>query len=211
MKVRDGKYRYKAHIKESLYLHKAMYTHSGGLQRVFLFDSDNQLFGCLDSLGQMRGFNLGLLNIEKLKFNNGQVTSKTPVKIVLLNSKEIDVDGVLVAADFLNDTERLTDVDITVPSGAAAPTLTTFRMLVAASGDGTPISGLLLADFIITHVATGAVEVPTSVTEPNADGVYLIVKSTNFTSGAKKVTLRAPALLTVKAYEVALAGSVTIP
>jgi len=43
--VRDGKYRFRFHIKKNLCLHRAMFTHRGADQRVFFFDIENQLFG----------------------------------------------------------------------------------------------------------------------------------------------------------------------
>lgn len=206
--VRDGKYRWRLYIAKSLCLHKAMFTHRGGNQRVLFYDIEGNIFGTELSDGTIAGFTVSLLNVEKLKISDGSVATKSPVYVVLKNSKEVDEAGVLFSGSFYGELVPLTDAELTINPDFAT-TLTTFHLLVKNACDGDPISGLVLADFAVTTTA-GAAQVPTGVTEsPAGSGNYVIVKSTNFADGF--VNLVAASALTVDAYESTGAVAVDVP
>lgn len=204
--VRDGKYRFRFMIKEDLCLHKAMFTHrSQGSARVLIYDIENQLTFTETGTDEFAGFTTTLLNTEKLKISDGQVATKSPIYVVLADNKELDANGAIVPASFVNALLRLTDVDLTILAPIADDSVI---VQVTAKCDGTPISGLLPADFVFKKTdgtnqpaLTGAAESP--------EGVYTLTTAGTFVDG--NVNLRAAALLTVQAYESTGSVLVNIP
>lgn len=205
--VRDGRYNFKFEVKENLCLHKAMYTHRAISGRVFFFDVDNQLIGTTDSDGNFMGFRIQLLNTEKLMISNGQVSTKSPVVVVLADNLELDQNGALLNASFINDLARLTDVTLTATDPA---TVDSVIVTVTATCDGTPVNGLVLADFSVKKT-NGAAQTtpPTSCVE--VDGVYTISKvaGTAWTDGT--VDLVAPSALTIEGYESTGPATLNVP
>lgn len=202
LKVRDGKYRWRVQVQPDLCILRAMASHNGGNQRVIFYDVENQLFGMENLAGDFMGFNVSLLNVEKLMISDGSTATRTPIYIVLKNSKQVDKTGVIMAADYVDSLDRLTDVDITI---IGTPSATQVKVTVNASCDGTPILGLALADFVLL-TAAGVVQTITSITEVN--GVYTLI-GTGFVDGT--VNLVTPDLLTIKAYEPVAAVLVNVP
>ncbi len=194
-KVRDGRYKQEISIVGSLCLHKAMFSHSGNSnQRVFIIDNQNQIFGTLNSDGDFVGFDVELLNVEKLMFNDGKVSSKTPVYLVLSDNTEIDVNGWLVnGSSIVPSLIPLTDVDIEqVGSG----TDSLIKVTVKVSCDGSSVDGLVAADFDVRDAAGD----PIVHTVTEANGVYSLASATLFDPG-DTVTLVAAADLTIPGYE----------
>ena len=205
-RVRDGQYRFRFHISESMCYHKAMYTHKSNNGRVFLIDSENQIVGTVDDAGNFQGFLMSLLNTEKMVISDGSVSTKSPVVVALANNKELDQSGFILdssIASVVDDVYRLTDVTLTISNKTAAA----FDVTVASSCDGTGIDGLVLADFNVL-TALGAAQQPTTVTA-KGNGVYTLARTGNFVTGS--VNLVAAASLTVKAYESTGAVALTIP
>lgn len=191
--VRDGNYRFRFGIKENLCLHTAMYTHRATNGRVFLFDVENQLIGTEDSSGNFYGFTIQVLNTEKIMFSDGSVSSKSPILLALANNKELDSDGALVAASFVNTVDRLTDVLLTLVSAVDREIVVTAEI----ECDGTPLNGLVLADFVLLD-ENGDAQTITSVTE--ADGTYTLAQaSQDFVDGT--LSLDTPDALSIQAYE----------
>ena len=201
LKVRNGKYRFRVFFAKGLCLHKAMFTHATKGGRVFLYDVDGRLFGTRDSQGNLRGFSISLLNPEKLIISDGSVATKSPVYVVLANSNEADKNGYVIDLPELTTLNRLTDVTLAV---VGTPTATTIVVSVTASCDGTPISGLVTADFVVT-TAAGATQVVTAA--EGDEGVYTLT-GTDMVSGF--VNLVAPASLSIEAYESTGKQTVTI-
>jgi hypothetical protein len=190
--VRDGKYRFRFDMKESLCFHKAMYSHRANSGRAFLFDVENQLIGTLDSDGNVQGFSIQLLNTEKMKFSDGKVSTKSSILLALQNNLELDQAGVLMDASFVNSLKRLTDVTITIVSAIATKIICT----VAVTCDGTPVNGLVKADFSLTKASDGTAQTISSVTED--DGEYTL-NGSGLVNGF--LTLVAPSVLSIEAYE----------
>lgn len=189
--VRDGNYRFRFGIKESLCLHKAMFTHRATSGRAFILDIENQLIGTQDADGNFYGFTIQLLNTEKLMFSDGSVSSKSPIVLALANNKELDQDGAMIDGSFVNTLNRLTDVTITVTSADD----TDIVAKIEVSCDGTPLSGLILADFVLLD-ANGDPQNIDSITEN--DGVYTLT-GTGLESGT--LSLDPPSSLSIQAYE----------
>lgn len=190
--VRDGKYRFRFDIKESLCFHKAMYSHRSNHGRAFLFDIENQLVGTLDENGDIQGFSIQLLNTEKMKFSDGKVSTKSSIVLALQNNLELDQAGVLLDASFVNNLKRLTDVTITIVSAIATKIVCT----VAVTCDGTPVNGLVKADFSLVKASDGTAQTISSSTE--VDGEYTL-NGSGLVNGS--LSLVAPSVLSIEAYE----------
>ena len=169
--------------------------------RAFLFDKKNQLVGTNDSSGNYKGFGIQLLHTEKLMFSDGTVASKSPIMLALRDNLELDQNGFTTTASFINDLIRLTDVTVTVVSAASDSLVVS----VAITCDGTPVNGLVAADFSVLTGA-GATQAIGSVSE--ADGTYTITPSTSFASGT--VALVTPEDLSIDAYDGTTTATVTI-
>lgn len=193
LKVRDGKYRWRVQVQQDLCTHRAMGTHNGGNQRIMFLDIENQKFGMKNEAGDFMGFTASLINVEKLMISNGSEATRTPIYIILKNNKQIDNNGALIQADYIDELNRLTDVELDI---IGTSTVTQIKTTVKTSCDETSILGLVAADFI-KRSAAGVIETITSVTEVN--GVYTLVGPA-FTVGGT-LTLDTPDQLSIQAYE----------
>lgn len=203
-KIRDGNYRFRFGISKSLCQHKAMFSHSAPDDgRVIVIDSENQIWLTQDSDGNYRGLSMDMINVEKIKINMGDVLTETPVYVSLSDNKELDENGFLFDCTVFNELEPLTDVELTVSLVSSAD----FTVTVTQKCDGTPVSGLVKADFVVTNNA-GAAQVVNTVVE-GEDGVYLVDASTTFIDGF--VDLVEPDTLTLDAYESTGPAVVNVP
>lgn len=198
LKVRDGKYRFGFEIKESLCVHLAMQTHSGNqAKRVFFIDTENNIIGTTNDKGAtFQGFDIELLNAEKLLFSDGKVSTKSPVYVVLTDNKELDVYGMMVASVPLSATlNRLTDVDLKQVGNLAA---TIVQCTVKASCDGTSIDGLVQADFSIKTPA-GVLHAITACAQDPVTGIYSLTSATAIVTDILSIV--GPSVLSIQAYE----------
>lgn len=182
-KVRDGNYRFRFGIAQSLCLHKKMYSHNAKTGRVFLFDNENGLTGMLDSDGNFMGLSIQLLNTEKIMFNDGSVVSKSPVYVALRNNKELDTNGAIVTADYFGNFRLLTDVKLTIISASD----TEIVVSVTIECDGSAVNGLADADFVFVDENGDAQSIALGSED---DGVYTLT-GTGLVTG--ELSLVAPA------------------
>jgi hypothetical protein len=205
--VRDGQYRFKFHIRENICIHKAMYTHRSNEGRVIFIDVEGNFWGTEDADGNFMGFSVQLINTEKMIISDGSVSTKTPIYVCLLDNKEADKNGALADGSFINTIKRLTDVEIESVSQAAASIVVDVKIAC----DGTPISGLLVADFLLYATDGVTAQTISSATEnANIPGRYTLAApgGNDFEDGT--LTLRAASALTVKAYEVPTALTINV-
>lgn len=211
--VRDGQIRMKHGISQNLCTHIALQSHRAINDRGILYlDVDNQLLLTEpDADGKLYALDLALLWTEKLKISSGDNITVSPFVVDLADNEQIDKHGVLIDGTIINQLEPLTDVSITLVGAFLA---TSFQVEVKQTCDHVPVSGLLLADFLLYNAAGTATQAILSAAEnANIPGRYTIVAPTIgpdvFEDGT--LTLRAPSLLTVKAYEVLETLAVDIP
>lgn len=204
--VLDGRYRWRAMISKSLCFHKAAFTHRSNNDRVWLIDSKNRLIGTYvgnngSGVAQYAGFTLDLLNTENLMFNDGSVSTKTPIVIALKDPNEVN-DSVygahMISASFINLLAPLTDVVLTI---VGSPTSSSVVVDVKVKCDNTPVTGLVTADFILTGETVTAAE---SATVP---GRYTLSGS-GFTTTT--LTLDTPDNLSVYPTSAYLANTATV-
>jgi len=203
MAVDDGKYAFKLHISENMCLHKAMYSHRSTNGRVIFIDKKNQ-FWLTEVTGGAAGLSFAMLNTEKWMMTDGAGQASTsPVYVVLEDNLEFDASGLLVeGGTTASQLVRLADVTLAI---IGSPTSSSVRVSVLQSCDGTPVSGLVIADFVL-RTAAGAAQTISSVTE-TAPGTYTLA-GTGLVTGT--LTLDDPADLSVLAYEPEAAVTVTI-
>lgn len=205
MFVRNGKYRFRFMITQDMCVHTAMYSHRSPSGRVFILDLENQMMGTKDVDGNFYGYTYSLINPENLILSDGSVATKSPIFVELADPTELNKNGVLVPAAFINTVDRLTDVHLTKPAAPAA-TATKVNVIVKNECDGFALEGLAKEDFKFL-TAAGAVQTIVSIAY-KGDGVYELT-GVAFVAGT--VDLVAAADLTVKAYESLGPVTITIP
>lgn len=166
--IQDGNYRFRFSISQNLCIHKAMFTHRSSQGRAFLYDRNGMLTGTRDANGFIRGLRIQLLHTEKLQFNDGSVSTKSPLVLALADNVELDRDGVIFDGSFVNTLERIHDVEIKILSAAANEIVCTVKIAC----DGTPLEGLESADFVLLD-EDGNAQMISSATD-DGDGRYTL-------------------------------------
>lgn len=197
MPVRDGIPEFDFQFLESIYLHKAMRSHTGTSPcGVFFIDNKNRIWGQKDPTGaKMVGYDVALLNMETISWSNGKDASKSPGKIVMVDPSQWDDNAYFVdAKSFVNFLLPLTAVTVAEVGNLVGTTL----KLTVQAADGTSIDGLVQADFSVT-TAAGAARVLTGCVQDAVTGIYtLTVTALAVTDVA---TLVAPSALSISGYE----------
>jgi hypothetical protein len=196
--VQDNKYRFRFSISENLCLHKAMYTHRRQNGRVFLRDKAGYLIGTLLSNGDFAGLSIQLLNPEGFKFNDGSVSTKSPVVVALASSAELNKNGYMYnAVNFVDELESIVDVNVTLVTA----TTTVITVDVATTCDATSVLGLLTASFQVKTTA-GAAQTVVAAAVGATPGRYTLT-GTGLVTGNMKV-------LSTSNYE-SLTTTLTVP
>jgi len=139
--------------------------------------------------------------------SNGTVSTKTPVVVVLKDNLELDRDGALVDAAFVNTLVRLADVTLTIIGN---PTANSLVVDVKVTCDETPVNGLVLADFVLTKAdGTAQATPPTVVSEVNGRYTLSKVGGTAWADGFLDLALAAA--LSVEGYESTGPVAVDVP
>ena len=180
--VRDGNYRFRFHIKESLCFHKNAYTHRSTNGRVFLIDSADQIIGTIDSSGNVRGFTYELLNTEKMIFSDGAVSSKSPLLLALANNKEFDKNGYIFDGSFWSSLQAIIQAEMEIVDVDD----NNITVSVVAECDGTPVEGLVQADFTVLDV-DGA-DQPITGFADNGDGNYTLTVGGGLVAGTLQLS-----------------------
>jgi hypothetical protein len=192
--VRDGNYRWRFQIKESLCLHRKMYTHRSTTGRAFLIDEAGNIIGTRLANGEIAGFRIQLLNSEKMIINDGSVSTKSPIMLALADNKEFDKNGVMFdGSDFLGSLNPIADALITIVD--ASDTEINFTVVVEC--DSTPLPGFVDADFELLD-ADGAEQ--TIAVVDNGDGSYTAT-GTGLESGTLGFSRGPASPLTIEGYE----------
>lgn len=169
--VIDGNYRFRFGISENICIHKAMYTHrSLNKGKVILIDKKNQLLLTETANGDGTGLSMQMLHTEKFIFNDGSVSTKSPVLVALQNNLEIDSTGFMVVFPYVSQLHRIVDASFTLDSVSSGEIVVT----VAAECDGTPILGLVSGDFVFTDEDGNDIAVTAA---EEGDGVYTLTGS----------------------------------
>lgn len=195
VQVRAGQYRYRLMFRESLEMHKAMYSHLNSGGGVYLIDSNLDLVGFSTDGVNLKPFTLAAFFPEKIQFGTGSEVSVSPVYFALRDNTELDVNGKMISfASIYNALVPLTTVNLEVVGATSA---SAFTLKVTSALDGVAIIGLVLADFILDDGASGVTD--------NGDGTYTVAGSGMETGTAD---LKAASALSIPGYE--SSGPVTV-
>lgn len=140
--------------------------------------------------GDGTGMSMQMLHTEKFIFNDGSVSTKSPVLVALQNNLEIDSTGFMVVFPYTSQLYRIVDVALVIDAVDSGEITVT----VTAECDGTPILGLGANDFVLTDEDGN--DVPVTAVE-EGDGVYTLTGTIE--DGI--LTLETPSALSIKAYD----------
>lgn len=212
-KVDDGKYIFDFMFKVNMTQHKAMKSYDRASGRVYLVDRNNLIQGFTTDNVNFRGLTAKIF-VEKLRTNDGSLTTATRVRVVLLDNQEIDRNGRLIdGGSFYSGIIPLTAAKITVGASASggdvtgSPSATAGAVKVINANDGTGVVGLVKADFNFVLTNGDSQNSAIDTVTDNGDGTYTIA-STSAATGT--VDLVAPSALTIDAYESTGAAAYTV-
>lgn len=204
--VLDGQYRFRGHIRQNMCTHKNMFSHRGASGRIFLVDVLNQILGTRAENGDFMGIKLALLHTEKFAWSDGSTGTTSPVYVALEDAHEIDQYGDIVEGKFLKSLIRIVDVELTKISASA----TEIVVDVKVDCDGTPVVGLVAADFILYEPDGSTVHAITSVTESATVPGRYTIEAAGIVTGSF-VALQTADELTLNGYELPEPFLVTFP
>lgn len=197
--IRDGNYRFRFHFRVNLCKHKAMYTHRANNGGVLIFDNKRKLLGTLNAAEtNLLALDVQLLHTEKIKFNDGSVSSTSPILLALNDNLQVDQSGVQIDFSFINELIRLTDAELTVVGN---PTASSIVVDVKTKCDGTGVTGLLLADFLPVDTDGDAIVLSSATPHASIAGRYTLASAAAFEGGMSLGT-RPPSTLTAVGFEI---------
>jgi hypothetical protein len=199
--VYDGQYRFLLHFSKNMFTVKDLASHYYKNEgRAIMVDLENKIYLTEKSNGKLTGASIALLKPEKLDISDGSNSSTSPIYLCLADPSDWNARGRLLdGSSVIRELTPLVDVSITLADGDAFDAAG-FKVNVKVESDGTPVSGLVVADFIKLIADGVTTEAILSAAEnANVPGEYNIIPTVTFADGTLK--LRAASTLTVSAYE----------
>lgn len=199
--VYDGQYRYLFHFSKNMFTHKDLASHYLKNEgRVILIDLENSIELTQKTNGKYTAQSVALLKAQKMNKSDGSKSTTSVMYLCLADNKEWDERGILIdGSSVVRELAPLVDVSITLADGDAFDAAG-FKVNVKVESDGTPLSGLVVADFIKLIADGITTEAILSAAEnANVPGEYNIIPTVTFADGTLK--LRAASALTVSPYE----------
>jgi hypothetical protein len=201
--VYDGQYRFKLHHSKNMFTVKDLATHYYKNEyRAIMVDLEGKGFLTELSDGSLSGASIALLKPEKIDISDGSNNTTSPMYLCLADPKDWNERGRLLDfSSVIREIEPLVDVKISLVDGDAFAAAG-FEVDVKVESDGTPVSGLLLADFILYATDGVTEQVITSTAEDaNISGRYNIVAPGGNLFEDGVLALRAASALTVSPFE----------
>ena len=200
--VFPGRYAFKLMFQNGFNVHKALQSYRGFEGRVFLVDHNKTIVGTKLGENKYAGFDIDLIDPEKLKLNDLSNATTSPVFLSLADPSELDESGVLISGSaILNGLVPLSPAEVTVESATSSAV----TVKVVNENDGVAVLGLAAGDFVLLD-GNGDAQTISGVTD-NEDGTYVLA-GTGLVTGT--VNLVTPANLSVDAFESTAAATVTI-
>ena len=162
-KNNQGKYGWRIFYNKNLEVHKNMYSWDGDLDPIILFDDQGKMQSRQIGTDEYGGMTLQTFSVENQTIDEN--ATKTPIRILLDDASEWNVDGAVFNQTFLKQVKSLSTVDL-AESGSSTATLVTVD--VTTENNGSPVRGLVVGDF------TFGGNTIDSLTEPSA-GQYALV------------------------------------
>lgn len=196
--VREGLKRFDIEWSINICLHRAMYTHRTRTGRWIFIDSNDNYILTKNSDGDFSGYKISLFDTDSIKFNDGANPSISPAFLELANPNELNKAIYMATADFTDELNILTDVEVTQVTGST----TVLKVTVLQTCDATPVEGLVTADFQVKKASDGSTQTVTAATVSGSPGTYTLT-GTSLATGTV-------AVLSTSGYEAA-ATVVTVP
>lgn len=159
----QGKYGWRVFYRENIEVHKNMFSWDGTGDRIILFDDQGAMMSTLVGGEQVdpatntyTGLRPSLFSVENQTLDEN--STKSPIRILFEDHTEWNENGFIFLQTFLNQLKSLTTVDLD-EVGVSIATLITAT--VKSANDGSPVRGLITADFTYTGGSlTGLTELP---------------------------------------------------
>lgn len=201
--VRNGKYRFLHQMDIDITTHTAIATHRSTSGRVFYRDSEGNIWGTTLSNGDFAGFSFSLLSPENMTPSDGAVPTLSGVFVELANSDEWNKRGAALDGAFVDELERLADVNLATVGVLSA---TDIVVRVATVADDVAVEGLVFGDFLLLD-GSGAAQTITGAPYDATTETYNL-EGAAFVDGT--LTLKAPSV-TTKPYEAVAPITINIP
>jgi hypothetical protein len=201
--VRNGKYRFLHQMDIDMTTHVAIATHRSTSGRIWYRDNEGNAWGTILSDGDMAGFSFSLLSPENMAPSDGTNPTLSGVFVELANPDEWNKRGAVLDGAFVDELERLADVEIATSGVLSA---TSVKVRVSTAADDISIEGLVAADFDL-RTALGVAQVLTGAPYDANTELYDI-QGTAHVDGT--LGLKAPSV-TTKPYETPVVITINIP
>jgi hypothetical protein len=201
--VRNGKYRFLHSMDIDISTHKAIATHRSVDGRVFYRDNEGNVWGTLLSNGDFAGFSYSLLSPENMTPSDGTNPTLSGVFVELSSPDEWNKQGAALDGAFVNELNRLADVEIATVGALSA---TDINVRVSTIADDISVEGLVAADFLLLD-ATGVAQAITAAPYDASTEEYNL-QGAAFVDGT--LALKAPSV-TTKPYETLAPITINIP
>jgi hypothetical protein len=201
--VRNGKYRFLHQMDIDICTHKAIATHRSTEGRVFYRDNEGVVWGTELANGDFAGFSFSLLSPENMTPSDGALPTLSGVYVELANSDEWNKRGLALDGAFVDELDRLADVEITTVGVLSA---TSIKVRVATICDDVSVEGLVVADFNLLDAAGAAQTIATAPYDATTETYDL----TGVAHVDGTLALKAPSV-TTKPYETLAPITINIP
>jgi len=194
--LRQGNYRAKYKLNIPFCLHQRLQAFRNSKIRLYKIDENGNIYGTSPEGTTVRGFQVQLINPEKMIFAKPDSPAFSVITINEKDSKEWNENGVYVNPTW--DALALEGINPVTLSTSAVSALSITVKVVAICGltaagavNEMPITGLVAADFLFYKASDGTAQTPTGVVD-NLNGTYTAAFAALVTG---TVTLKAPAAL----------------
>ena len=202
--VRNGKYRFKHLMDVDMCTHKAMATHRSTEGRIFYRDHEGIVWGTELSNGDFAGYSFSLLSPENMSPSDGALPTLSAVFAELANADEWNKRGLGLDGAFVDELERLADVEIATVGVLAAGSV---KVRVSTICDDVSVEGLVFGDFSVLTTAGVAQPLASAAYDATTE-TYNLIGDDPFTDGT--IALKAPSV-TTKPFETLAPITMNIP
>jgi len=197
-KIREGKSVNTYNHITTLCVHKNLRSYDGFKGGYFAVDENENILGTSSDGVKFEPITIDTLSVNKMSASDGSNARYTPVHIIDSNPAEFNDRGASFKVSWnIKRKEGLKPVSLGIVSASA----TEIIVNALVSCDGTPVSGLDVADFILEtgQTISGAVESATILGQYTLSGTGLVSGTLN---------LAAPSVLSINGFQ--SEGSVTV-
>lgn len=174
-----------------------LFSFDGAKGRIFLVDIKGNGYGTSSDGTKIKGFEIASFDVYPYTVATGQgEIRRMAIAFELANYSEYTKDIVVFEADFADELTGLVDVSLTSTSWTTGGCVVT----VTRDCDGSGVTGLVAADFVLVDDASGPPKSISSITPVSGSAGSYTLAATLVIDGYV-LNLKAPAAMTTKGYE----------